>query len=107
MLVIPVFSSAATPLVQCTENCGFNEFMALIGNVVRFTLFDLALPIAAIMFAYAGFLLVTSGGSTEQRGKAKKIFTSVAIGLIIAVAAWLIIHTILLTLGYDGKWIGF
>ena len=87
--------------------CDFNAFMALINKVIRFILFALAIPIAAIMFAYAGFLMVTSGGSTEARGKAKKIFTNAAYGLVIAATAWLIVRTILSILGYDGAWIGF
>ena len=98
-------------LVPCDgsrENpCDFNAFMALINKVIRFILFALAIPIAAIMFAYAGFLMVTSGGSTEARGKAKKIFTNAAYGLVIAATAWLIVRTILSILGYDGAWIGF
>lgn len=92
-----------------TKRCEwrFAEFMKLIDNVIKFLLFKMAVPIAAIMFAYAGFTMVTSGGSPEAKTKAKNIFTSVAIGLIIAVAAWLIIRTILLILGYEGSWIGF
>lgn len=104
-------SSSATPngglVPPCSPNCGFNDFMTLINKVVHFILFAMAVPIAAIMFAYAGFLLVTSAGSTEQRGKAKRIFTNVAIGLILAVAAWLIIELILKLVGFSGSWIGF
>jgi hypothetical protein len=84
-----------------TKPCEFKDFMTLINNVIRFILFKMVVPIAAIMFAYAGVLLVTSGGSEEQKTKAKNIFTNVAIGLIIAIAAWLIIHTILLIVGYN------
>ena len=39
--------------------------------------------------------------------EAKNIFTNAVIGLVIAVAAFLIIRTILSILGYDGSWIGF
>jgi hypothetical protein len=88
------------------EGCGFTEFIKLIMNFVNFILFKLAIPIAAIMFAYAGFLLVTSGGETSKRTKAKSIFLNVALGLIFAAAAWLIIHTIGNILGYDASWIG-
>lgn len=92
---------------QIITPCEFNDFMKLINNVVSFVLFQLAVPIAAIMFAYAGGLLLFSGGEVSKRTEAKKIFTNVAIGLIIAAAAWLIINTILSILGYDGSWIGF
>lgn len=92
----------------CPKNgCGFNELLGMINKVIKFIIFDLAVPIAAIMFAYAGIILLTSGGNETQKGKAKKIFGGVAIGLVVAAAAWLIIETILKTLGYDGSWIGF
>ena len=99
-------------LVPCgtTTNpgdCNFNALIKLVNNVVNFILFRLAVPIAAIMFAYAGFELLTAGGETSKLTKAKTIFTNVAIGLVIAAAAWLIVHTILTILGYSGSWIGF
>ena len=127
-IFIPVFSNAKSskPLVPCgTETygngekvdgidvsyqvknpCGFNHIFDLINNVVDFLLFTLALPLAAIMFAYAGFLFMFSGIQPEQRTKAKKIFGNVAFGFILAVAAWVIVHTILTILGYKGAWIG-
>ncbi len=91
----------------CPEDgCGFNELMIVINKIINFIIFVMAIPIAAIMFAYAGFMLVTSGGASEQRTKAKGIFISVAIGLVIAAACWLIVHTLLSIVGYDGSWIG-
>jgi len=113
MLIVPAFSFAQTNigLVPCDNSaahpCDFNAFMDLVNRVIQFVLFDLALPIAAVMFFYAGFLMVTSGGGTEARGKAKNIFSNAVYGLVIAAGAWLIIRTILLILGYDGAWIGF
>ena len=84
--------------------CGFNDIMTLINNVVTFIFKDMVIPIAAIMFAYAGVLLIFSGGDTSKRSKAKSIFINTAIGFIIAIAAWLIVYTILSTLGYDTTW---
>jgi len=110
VIIIPVITFAGG-LVPCggTDEpaCDFTQFMNLINRVIKFILFDLAMPIAAIMFAWAGILLVTAGGSTERVGKAKRIFTNVAVGFIIAVLAWLIIRTILSILGFEGDWIGF
>ena len=128
VLALPLVSSAALgdPLVPCNNNtapitdpsgviippvpCNFNALMDLANNVVNFVLFGLALPICAIMFAYAGFLMLTAGASTENVGKAKKIFTNAALGLIIAAAAWLIINTIMSIFAItptDWTWIGF
>lgn len=90
----------------CEEN-GFSYLLQMINNVINFLLFKMAVPIAAIMFAYAGFVLITSGGDTSKRKTAKSVFTNVAIGLVLAIASWLIINTILSILGFDGSWIGF
>lgn len=128
MIIIPAFSLAGQPvdqdkpdqafldgetLVPCghmddkgviQNPCSFKDFTTLVNAIITFALV-LALPIAGIMFAYAGFLMVTSAGSTEARGKAKNIFKNAAFGLIIAAGAWLIVRTILSILGYDGAWI--
>lgn len=90
-----------------TNPCSFNDALTMINAIIHFILFKLAIPIAAVMFFYAGFKLVTSGGSTENRGVAKKVFSSTVYGLVIAAGAWLIIRTILTVLGYQGSWIGF
>lgn len=130
MLVIPIFSFAQTDtdqpdqafrdgksLVPCGHSeqgvisnpCSFKDFMTMINGGITFILKFLVVPIAAVMFFYAGFELVTSGGSTEKRGLAKKVFTNAVIGLVIAVGAWLIVKTILSILSSPGTWtwIGF
>lgn len=113
LLALPALSFAYTlgdPLVPTcpTTGCGWNELMTLVNNVITFILEYMVIPIAAIMFFYAGFLMITAGGEAAgARTKAKSIFTNAVIGLIIAVAAWLIVRTILSILGYQGAWIGF
>jgi len=111
ILLLPALSLAAG-LVPCDNSsgnlCDFKAFMNLVNIIIKFILFDMVVPIAAIMFAYAGFLLVTAGGEAAgARTKAKSIFTNAVFGLIIAVAAWLIVRIILSILGYNGSWIGF
>ena len=94
-------------LVPCSgSNCGFNELMTLVNNVINYIFIVFAVPIAAIMFAYAGFLIVTSAGSKESREKAKSIFYNVALGLFFIGASWLIVHVIFGIIGYNGSWIG-
>jgi hypothetical protein len=87
--------------------CDFNAFLALINGIIHFILFYLAIPISALMFAFAGFEMLTSGGSEEKRGMGKKVFSGAVFGLVVSAAAWLIIRTLLMILGYDGAWIGF
>ncbi len=90
------------------DPCDFNALITLINKVIRFVLFNMAVPISAIMFAYAGFLLVTAGGEGEKT-KAKNIFTNTVIGLVIAAGAWLIVETLLAIVSKPGmwSWIGF
>ncbi|MES2416251.1 MAG: hypothetical protein V4504_00960 [Patescibacteria group bacterium] len=119
LLLGPVFSFADTTIdlstkgegisVPCPKaGCGWDDLMDLINKVLNFILFKLAIPIAAIMFCYAGFLMITAGDeSAGARNKAKSIAGGVVMGLIFAAAAWLIVHLVLDTLGYDGSWIGF
>ncbi|HEY4714972.1 MAG TPA: pilin [Candidatus Paceibacterota bacterium] len=84
---------------DCPETgCGWDQLMLLVAKVIDFLVFYLSLPIAAIAFAYAGFLLMTSGDNSGKRDQAKEIFRKVGLGLVIAMAAWLIVSTILTTL---------
>lgn len=92
----PVLTTSG--VVVCTENCGWNELILQIQKIISFLLFDLAIPLAAIVFTYAGFKFMTSGGNPGEITKAKGMFLNVLIGLAIALAAWLIINTILTTL---------
>lgn len=87
---------------EITNACTFNDLLGLISRVVSFVLFYLTIPLAAIMFAYAGFLLLFSGGNSGQMERAKSIASNVVLGLIFALGAWLIVTTILWALGYKG-----
>lgn len=83
------------------DPCDFNFFMLQVNKLISFLLFDLAMPLAAICFAYAGFLYMSSGGSGEQISKAKGIFKNVLFGFVIALAAWLLVKAIMLGLGFN------
>ena len=85
-------------LVPCTDNCGWDELLILVHNLIQFVVFYLSLPIAAIVFAYSGWLFMTSGDNPTKRAQAISIFKKVGLGLVIAMSAWLIVNTILTTL---------
>lgn len=90
---------------KCPPNgCGFPELMKLVRKVINFVLFVIATPLAALVFVYAGITLLTSGGDSGKLTSAKKMLGNLLIGYVIALAAWLIINTILTSLGYDGTW---
>lgn len=79
--------------------CKFSDMLELVNSLIKYILF-LAVPIAAIMFVYAGILLVFSGGDPGAKTKAKSIFLNALIGLALVVGAVLIVTTILSIVGY-------
>lgn len=99
IMIVPfgVFAQAGG-LVPCdgtkANPCGYEQFIELVDNVIGYAI-AIAFPIAAIMFAYAGFLYLTAAGNTGQIKQAHSIFINVAIGFIFVLAAWLIIDFIL------------
>jgi hypothetical protein len=78
-----------------TDKCTYQDVIILAQTVIKFLIFQLAAPIAAIMFAYAGFTYITNGGNESKIKQAHDIFLYVFWGLIIALAAWLVVNFIL------------
>lgn len=101
ILLTPMFLFAEEPtpnplpggILPCTDNCGFNDMIKLVQNIITFVLY-IAVPIAVGMFTYAGVLYLTASGKTGQIEKAHTIFLNVLIGFIIVFSAWLIVNTI-------------
>src|SRR3989344_5517061 len=62
--------------------------------------------VAPLMIAYAGFLLVVNSVNPAGKEQAKKMLQNLAIGLVIALSAWLIVDLIMATLYNDefGTW---
>ncbi len=83
--------------------CDFNMVMALVNKFINFLLFTIATPLFALIIIYVGWLYLSDMGSTENVKKSKKIFKNVVIGYVIALAAWLIVKTILAGVGFDPK----
>ena len=81
-------------IVPCEgPNCDFNKLIELAENIINFIIL-IAIPVAAGLFAYAGFLYITAAGDMGKVASAHKIFHNVAVGLIIPLAAWLIVNLI-------------
>ena len=89
--------SATTP----GELCGFSDLITLIKALITdLVLISTLLAVAA--FVYAGFILLTSGGNTSAKDKAKEIFKKVLIGYMWILAAWLVVYTITSVLLWPG-----
>ena len=78
------------------DECDFYDLIRLVQNVLNWIVL-ISFPVAIITFAWAGFLLLTTG-VVDKRTEAKKMLWSVVIGFAIILAAWLIVRTIVNTL---------
>ncbi len=106
LLFIPVSAFAAGltwqgPLVPaCAYTpgppCQACDFVALVHNVLVFFVYVGGMA-AVLMFAYAGILYVTAPANKNNLDEAKKIFWNALIGLILIIAAWLIVDLIIRT----------
>ena len=76
------------------NDCDFNDLVQLAKNIINW-LIVFSTALAAVVFAFAGFTLLTSGGSEEKMKKAKTMFTKTAIGFIIVLASWLLVSLII------------
>lgn len=98
VLLIPLAGAIAAGLVPCSGTaCQMCSLAKLVQNVINFTIL-LAIPLAAVLFAWAGALYITARGDTGQIEKAHGIFGKVALGFVLALSGWLIVNTILVTI---------
>ncbi len=96
------------PLVPCTgSSCNICHLWQLGSNIINFISFNLAIPVATLLFIVAGVFFLTSGGDESRVTKARTIFTNTVIGLIIIFASWLLIDTLFKTLANGTTAIGF
>lgn len=73
------------------RECNFAQLMLTAQKGIQW-MFFIAVPIAGVLFAWGGLLYMS--GKSGNIDKAKGIFTSVAIGFIIMITAWLIVRTV-------------
>lgn len=92
--LIPCGNDVTAGRVTAGQECTYDDLIKLAQTVINFLIFGLAAPLGAIMFAYAGYLYITNGGNESQIKQAHDVFLSVFWGLIVALAAWLLINFI-------------
>ena len=85
--------------------CQFCHLLAMVDNLVKFTLLELVPITAVAMFVIAGIMFFTAGGSLDRLKSAKKLFTGIVIGLVLIYGAWLIVTFLMNVIGV-AKWTG-
>lgn len=100
-----------TQIVECDgtslsgKACDLCAFAQLIQNLLNLTVY-LAVVGAALLFAYAGWLMLSSAEDPGRRTTGRSIFTSAAVGLIIILGGWLAVDTVMKSVldGSFGPW---
>lgn len=82
--------------------CNFDRLLDLVNKFISYLLVYLATPIFALIIIYVAWLYLSDMGSSENIKKAKTIFKNAIIGYVVIMAAWLIVKTILTSLGFTG-----
>ena len=101
--IIPSVSDENGNLQTCAA--GWQAFVIVLAGLVKFAV-SVGIVIAVMVIVYAGALFVFSATNPESISKGKKILANAVVGLLIALASWLIVNTILLALGVSGGVIG-
>lgn len=94
----PVYVTAATGISQfagCSgTDCSACNIVDLTNGLIKW-LIGFLFVLFAVLVAYAGFGLVTSGGNHHALDEAKSRFMNAFIGMIVILSAWLIVDTIM------------
>lgn len=94
-LFVPLYASAQVGIPCDGPDCGFDDLIMLINNVIKFLIFAVAVPLAALRFMYAGAILVLNPNKEESKTKAVNIFQGVGIGFLVMLGAYVLIKTLL------------
>lgn len=107
MFLVPAFAGAAgvpDRIVPCHgTDCTCADLTTVAQNIINTSIF-VAVFLSAILFAWAGWKMLSgkSLGSGEDINAGKEVLWNVVIGLVIIIAAWLIVDTIVKTLTASG-----
>src|SRR3989344_4385019 len=100
LAISPSIAFAQIPtIVPCTgatgsHPCTFCDIAQLAQNVLNAGIY-IAVFLSAVLFAWAGLKYITAGGEPGKASEAKKIFWNVGMGLVLILAAWLIVDLIM------------
>jgi len=110
--IAPSIASAQIPTIvpencraDAAQNCGVCDIAQLAQNTINAGIY-IAVFLSAILFAWAGWKYITAGGDATKAGDAKNIFWTVGVGLILILAAWLIVDLIMKMLVSENALLG-
>jgi len=98
VVLVPIFSFAQSQgqFVPCTNDCGYQDLLKLVNNIINWIII-ISMPVAAGVFAWAGFTYMTTG-IVDRKSEARAMINKVFIGFAVILSAWIIVNTITNTL---------
>lgn len=88
---------------NAAKTCGICDIAQLAQNLINTAIF-LAVILSAILFAWAGFKMMVGRDNSAERKAGKDIFFKVIVGLVIILAAWLLVDTLFNMMTGDHLW---
>lgn len=82
------------PVGVTGPKCTLCHLLQLFKNLINLFL-EIGMVLAGLFIAWGAFVIMTAGGSEEKVKNGKKILTAAITGVVIALASWLIIATLL------------
>lgn len=92
-----VNTGGPTPVV-----CDLMKLLEMLNKIISFLAFRITPIIATIAILWAGIQVVTHPGNTNALAKAKDLFWTVGLGLIIVFSAYLLMQAIVFSLAAEG-----
>lgn len=91
-------------IIPCTGvDCNICSVFELISNIINFATFTIAAPLGGLIMAYGGIKMIISGGNESAREEGINAIKAAIYGLVITLAAWLMVNTVLGALA-DNSW---
>lgn len=104
-------SSGGIPNWNYVRPCTRCDAFKLAENVIDFILKGVIPPVAAVLFVYAGLMILLGGAMPKRIEHGKTVFKNTFIGLLIILASWLIVNTFIQSFGPEqvkgGSWFSF
>ena len=96
-----IATGSQTPLIPCVNKCDLPAFFTLLNNAISFFFTVFLAPISICIFVYAGYKYITAQGNSAKRANIKKMVGNLIKGIILILAAWLLVNTALRVVGYN------
>lgn len=95
IFLFPVIVAAQVGIPCNGPDCTFDSLIQLVNRIIKFLMFGVAVPLAAIGFMFVGAKMALSSNKESAKTEAKEAFGNIIMGFLIMLAAYVVVKTIL------------